>query len=796
MKRRIETFIIVAVVAVISIVIQCGVNSANTSEVGNPGLTGYVVDGRTGKTVQGARLRLYKTYSSAMGKALGKVASGKPAFDSTDSDMNGHYQFEELPDGEYSLQGELIDGGDTLSMMHSAIYFSYRNFLGYDTLNLSGSIKGCIFNPTESVNGVTCYVPGTSYQAICDSLGNFIISGLPPKTYSLSFLSNRFTDTIIQNIVVQSNLTNDIGYVPLRLDASRNEHDVWGTVGGDSKTVAKIEAFITGDGIPVGKPKSYLLDWRPDVRGFSGFIFLPSDGFFWKIQVVVYDSAARKIGESDQITVTRATGDIEIPSLTLCNSSPYLLLDDTTVSIKDTIRLAPLIDKADKDSIVAMAWKIGKQGAFVVRSKPDTVIIAPNDSGELACYFRVIDKFGNVSVDSNLVTVVKDAPSLDIGNDTVVAAGSSCTIYARTQQQFGSIAVYKWDFNGDGVWDESGWGDSTVRHAFYLKGKNIVRCCVQDDDGNQVYDSLTVFVGTLLKGEQSVDSTLSMMNSPYFVKNSYIVLAGAVLRIQPGVKIWFAPDAQLKNEGSLEAIGEKGNRIIFAASDTNRGWAGINTSGSSTSLKCCNILNAGVGVGDGPSGQIIDIDSCYISNAGYGIYGSGNSVISLTITNSHFNQCMYGGIYVQNWGSSQLMIQNNSIEFALMASGYGISLNGNGSAVIRNNTISGYWMGMSGQLSDGITVVKNVFTKNRIGVSCTSNNLDSNNIFSNSNFNAAAPDNQDWNVSNNWWGTIDTADIHDMIKDRKDDPNLGHTIITPILMEPVPDAGWKPVDLQ
>jgi parallel beta-helix repeat protein len=779
---------------------RCTINPANTSEVGNPGLTGHLIDGRTGAPADGAVVRLYQVYLNKMAKALGKAASGAPAIDSTRCDHAGAYRFDSLDQGIYSIEGEKIDGADTLTMRHPSVVIIRSKDLGCDTLRLPGSIKGKVVVPGgESPKNITCYLPGTSYIAITNDTGGFRITGIPAGTYSLSITSALFNDTTLNGITVTPDKEADIGYIAIGLDRGKNEHDVWGVFDTmyDCKAIDSIEARVSGDSIPADKPRIYKLDWRRSLNGYSGFILVPDNGFFWTIDIWVFDTLGRRIGAYRVPTINRATGDVEVPQFNPRNGVPVITLHDTTVSINDTVLLRPVITKLSDDSIVSMEWKIGSGGTFVASTKKDTLIVAPKDSAEIVCCFRVTDKFGNSVIDSTVVTVIKDVPIIDIGYDTIVPVGTTVTFSSTHTQQFGFIVMYKWNFQGDGVWDDSGSKDSVVKHTFSDRGKHIIRCSVQDDDGNTGSDSLLLLVGQPLSGELSGDSTLSAEKSPYFIQNSLIVLEGNTLRINPGVEIRFTANSQLKIEGSLSAIGEKGKRIIFAASDTAKGWGGINSSGASLILKCCDVISANSTIDgairafEGPQSGKIAIDSCLIIHAGNAINLYSNAT-TVSITNTVMNDCGQNGIFAANSSNSEydsIIIQNNLID---SSTGIGIKIWGSGRAIVRNNTITRHTVGVQIVWTDGELIIhKNVITENIEGVTCSIDGLDSNNIFSNTAHNAVAFQGVDWNIPLNWWGTTDTAAIHATIQDRKDDPNLGNAFFTPVLTAPVPDAGCQ-----
>ncbi len=74
---------------------------------------------------------------------------------------------------------------------------------------------------------------------------------------------------------------------------------------------------------------------------------------------------------------------------------------------------------------------------------------------------------------------------------------------------------------------------------------------------------------------------LTYLGSPYIVSNTLIVPYGETLTIEPEVTLEFDDDAGLEVEGTLKAIGEENEEIIFTSSSLNY-WQGIYFNSSST----------------------------------------------------------------------------------------------------------------------------------------------------------------------------------------------------------------------
>lgn len=123
--------------------------------------------------------------------------------------------------------------------------------------------------------------------------------------------------------------------------------------------------------------------------------------------------------------------------------------------------------------------------------------------------------------------------------------------------------------------------------------------------------SVSIFSQTNVSGGILTNSTWSKVNSPYIVTGNISVYSGATLNIEPGVVVKFNKDYSLRVQGTLNAIGNSIDKIIFTNSSNNNidwigsngtdlslsSWGGIFLDNSQNStIKFCIIKNANVGV--------------------------------------------------------------------------------------------------------------------------------------------------------------------------------------------------------
>ena len=83
----------------------------------------------------------------------------------------------------------------------------------------------------------------------------------------------------------------------------------------------------------------------------------------------------------------------------------------------------------------------------------------------------VFDENGASASDSATVRVVLDPPVVNAGRDTVAKAGASLVFTGSATQAFGRVVMWKWDYDGNGIWDDSSATSPTFSHAIFKEGR-------------------------------------------------------------------------------------------------------------------------------------------------------------------------------------------------------------------------------------------------------------------------------------------------------------------------------------
>jgi hypothetical protein len=96
------------------------------------------------------------------------------------------------------------------------------------------------------------------------------------------------------------------------------------------------------------------------------------------------------------------------------------------------------------------------------------------------------------------VVVKRDVPVLEVGADRSARPGDTVSFPIKVTQEYGSVAVLKWDLDGDGRWDDStGQGTAAPRRAYDGKDSVVTAIfSVRDSEGNVAQAFVLVHVGT------------------------------------------------------------------------------------------------------------------------------------------------------------------------------------------------------------------------------------------------------------------------------------------------------------
>jgi PKD repeat protein len=191
-------------------------------------------------------------------------------------------------------------------------------------------------------------------------------------------------------------------------------------------------------------------------------------------------------------------GNVGVDSRTVSavNHAPRIvsIRNDTTVSVFDQIPFGGEAEDSD-GAVERYEWDFDDDGGYDYSSTASAeTVFTYLSQGVFSARLRVSDDGGKQSDSTVEVTVLLDPPVVDAGVDTTVVINTPVTFAAAWEQQFGTVTMVKWDFEGDGEWDDSSSNSNQSTHLYESEEVYQLGVLVRDDDGNEGEDSRTVTV--------------------------------------------------------------------------------------------------------------------------------------------------------------------------------------------------------------------------------------------------------------------------------------------------------------
>ncbi len=188
-----------------SVLVLCGCEGSATQTTSGQGLHGILVDGE-GKAVPGAHVKAWHVASSP-NDLNNNVDAGIAS--SAETDSLGHYSIQGLDVGIYNISGE---GGKKKSTLFipRVRYVDAAVDLGRDTLLPAGTITGTVVTEGRGLVAVFCYVQGSAYIAMTDSVGMFTLNGIPMGVYRLNYSMRGYEPVVDSPVTVVSGKTTSL----------------------------------------------------------------------------------------------------------------------------------------------------------------------------------------------------------------------------------------------------------------------------------------------------------------------------------------------------------------------------------------------------------------------------------------------------------------------------------------------------------------------------------------------------------------------------------------------------------
>lgn len=161
----------------------------------------------------------------------------------------------------------------------------------------------------------------------------------------------------------------------------------------------------------------------------------------------------------------------------------------------DSVRLKQdslnLFVKGESLSLTASIFPSTLQSLFVWRST-NTEVAMVDASGKVSpvsagkAYVLVQAQADSTRKDSALILVKRDIPRIQVGDDTIVAVGTSVTHRPVVTQDYGQVVLFRWDLDGDGAYEDSSVTvPDSLSHVYGEAKEYPVRFFGRDTEGNE-----------------------------------------------------------------------------------------------------------------------------------------------------------------------------------------------------------------------------------------------------------------------------------------------------------------------
>ncbi|MGL1937383.1 MAG: Ig-like domain-containing protein [Fibrobacterales bacterium] len=278
-----------------------------------------------------------------------------------------------------------------------------------------------------------------------------------------------------------------------------------GSIVSHAEDVARIDLLVSSKDST--DPVSIVAVYDSLTNEYSGFldVYILKDSY--SIDVMVYNSNKHLTGYW-QKEFSSSTFNLSIAPIDAWNAKPWVAIDSIAdYSIND--RILPGFQAKDSlgsEGPISIMWKHGA-GEYVRQTDSTFRITLPEIlSLSYPVYIKVIDSDSNIAIDSIFLNVLQDVPVAIAGDSIITAVNTAVSFKGGATQDFGEINMYKWDFNGDGVFEDSSMVDTTYSYTYCYSGEYVARYWVMDDDGNYATDSLIV---TVINSAPVIDSLSS-----------------------------------------------------------------------------------------------------------------------------------------------------------------------------------------------------------------------------------------------------------------------------------------------
>jgi hypothetical protein len=327
----------------------------------------------------------------------------------------GLYSFPRLDKGSYNIQAISKDSLYTGLIAFTRVDTTFLD-LGTDTLHGPGAIKGRALIGGSNMLGTWVFIPGTSYLAITDSLGNFTISWVPLGRYDVYYQHDNYETAVVLNVQVFPEETTLVQTKTLQYDpnaippAPANLAAVYDTLHAvvhlywENVTVSDIKNYtVKRDSANAGLQTimaSVSSSPAIDTISFKADDSLPIS---LRYQVIAKDTLNMESNPSLPAIITA------VPPSYVTTRFEWALPQDS-LSIADSFSIILSFSNPTRKN-KTLSWYVGNSGIMVRRiqfsalSGSDTLAYLASFIGSLPVRIAMLDEGGTTWQDSMSVTI-------------------------------------------------------------------------------------------------------------------------------------------------------------------------------------------------------------------------------------------------------------------------------------------------------------------------------------------------------------------------------------------------------
>ena len=243
----------------------------------------------------------------------------------------------------------------------------------------------------------------------------------------------------------------------------------------------------------------------------------------------------------------------------------------TQVTINDTVgfSIRNLQDAAGVSDIGSYDWNFG-DGQTIHKTDSSGLKHAWTTAGTYTVTLRVTDSNGDYAEDAITITILLGVPEADAGADMACHNNTACVFSGTandpntgSQKGSGNIMKYLWDYEGDGVFDDSS-ATNSFSHAYAdtsATAAYTAKFCARDDDNNEVCDTTHVSVSNRAPSLTGFIMGKLVATNTYGLFVDSLKFADADDNLQP-VLYW-----DLDEDGIFETARQSADTVVLQTDD-------------------------------------------------------------------------------------------------------------------------------------------------------------------------------------------------------------------------------------